>query len=869
MTKRVLMLDKTIAILIISILMLSLMPIILHVEPVLASSTGPSLVVDDTINRINATLGVKSGSVATAVGTVTNIGTTSLSGLLTAIFVREDAHGLVPSDITGEWSPDGISWSPMAVAVAPTSVAWDVELTLGPLGGYPLAVDESSTTYIRLTVHKDVGTSSATPRQQTVAVFVYKDNDSSYSYSSGDTMYSQAPDDYPVKIDLAIVHTAEIEGTGEFYYNIQDAVNAATSTTIILYPGTYGPFTVSGKSSLTIIANGAVVIKGSQSVVTNYANRDAVIFVEDSTDVTLDGLDIEGQGLGTINPKSYAVIYESSTGTIKDCTVSPNTIGDMNGVAIAAWDDSDLTVDPCIIKNFGRIGVFYFNGCTGGVYNSTIIGQVYSGEGEVNYGVEVEAYDKACDIEIRGNNIYNCDNTHPSPSWSSAGIVIDGWLALMATPSSTVVMSCNNIHDNYYGIEVVANPYSYAHYNNIYKNREYGVIQDPDYADNNVTFDARYNWWGNASGPSGVGPGTGDAVSDYVNFSPWLLAEKVPPLVHDVAIASVVPSAIRIIVGTTIQIDVKVKNDGNTYETFDVSLYNDTALIGTQTITDLIPGANTLLTFSWDTTGVTPYGDYTIKAEASTVPGETDVADNVKTATVRIGTAPTIKVEPPIYTTQMLNKTFNINITINDLGDYWKVVGFQFRLCYNSTLLEVVDVTEGSFMKNPTWNLHGTFFVAFVESDGVYGPHIVVGNMIYPNATGFWEAYPSGSGTIATITFKVVYQESGYDVILGYTKPPRSCDLELIDTKIDDDQMNYVPHYKSHGHYEIWPNNIADLNWDFKVDIDDIVEAAIAFGSYPSHPRWNPNADINNDNKLDIDDIVVIALNFGWFAPDC
>ncbi|MFH1844702.1 MAG: FG-GAP-like repeat-containing protein, partial [bacterium] len=34
--------------------------------------------------------------------------------------------------------------------------------------------------------------------------------------------------------------------------------------------------------------------------------------------------------------------------------------------------------------------------------------------------------------------------------------------------------------------------------------------------------DARGNWWGSASGPSGVGPGTGDAVSDYVLYDPWL-----------------------------------------------------------------------------------------------------------------------------------------------------------------------------------------------------------------------------------------------------------------------------------------------------------------------------------------------------------
>jgi len=38
------------------------------------------------------------------------------------------------------------------------------------------------------------------------------------------------------------------------------------------------------------------------------------------------------------------------------------------------------------------------------------------------------------------------------------------------------------------------------------------------------TVDATHNWWGDASGPNGEGPGTGDAVSTNVDFEPWLEA---------------------------------------------------------------------------------------------------------------------------------------------------------------------------------------------------------------------------------------------------------------------------------------------------------------------------------------------------------
>jgi len=59
-------------------------------------------------------------------------------------------------------------------------------------------------------------------------------------------------------------------------------------------------------------------------------------------------------------------------------------------------------------------------------------------------------------------------------------------------------------------------------------------------------------------------------------------------------------------------------------------------------------------------------------------PGEIEVADNVKTAAVRVGMARTIKVEPPVYNAQTLNGTFDINITMNDLGQYWRVVSVSF-----------------------------------------------------------------------------------------------------------------------------------------------------------------------------------------------
>jgi KaiC/GvpD/RAD55 family RecA-like ATPase len=97
---------------------------------------------------------------------------------------------------------------------------------------------------------------------------------------------------------------------------------------------------------------------------------------------------------------------------------------------------------------------------------------------------------------------------------------------------------------------------------------------------------------------------------------------------HDVSIVSVMPSATNVDIGQVVNITVIVKNEGNATETFNVTLYCDNNIIGTQRVTDLASNANQTLIFIWDTTDATPDISYTMKAEAEVLLGETDIDDN-------------------------------------------------------------------------------------------------------------------------------------------------------------------------------------------------------------------------------------------------
>jgi len=97
-------------------------------------------------------------------------------------------------------------------------------------------------------------------------------------------------------------------------------------------------------------------------------------------------------------------------------------------------------------------------------------------------------------------------------------------------------------------------------------------------------------------------------------------------ITHDVAVIDVVTNTTQVYVGDFAGINVTVKNVGGGIETFNVTVYYDSNVIETGTVTDLAPGENTTLTFSWKAQ-ILP-GNYTIKAVADTVLGETHTEDN-------------------------------------------------------------------------------------------------------------------------------------------------------------------------------------------------------------------------------------------------
>jgi parallel beta-helix repeat protein len=114
---------------------------------------------------------------------------------------------------------------------------------------------------------------------------------------------------------------------------------------------------------------------------------------------------------------------------------------------------------------------------------------------------------------------------------------------------------------------------------------------------------------------------------------------------------------------------------------------------------------------------------------------------------------------------------------------------------------------------------------------------------------------PVRSYTATMITWNLhEYIATGKYIISGYAWP--------VPYETDEADNIYTD-----GTIEVVEPGNPDVNGDGIVDIVDVVIVALAFGSEPGDPNWNPVADLNGDSIVDIVDIVLVAIHFGETYP--
>jgi len=196
-----------------------------------------------------------------------------------------------------------------------------------------------------------------------------------------------------------------------------------------------------------------------------------------------------------------------------------------------------------------------------------------------------------------------------------------------------------------------------------------------------------------------------------------------------------------------------------------------------------------------------------------------------------------------------IGETFTVGIRISDVSG---LQGLDFRLTYDTCILDGLEVVEGPFMASG-----GPTFVIKMEVKDEIGV-VWVAMVIYG------EAWADGSGTLATITFNAT--ASG-ETVLNLSSDMCTCGPE------------WIPHTDSDGYVTVSADPAdppdapesrnspdppdLDVNRDGVFDVFDVVTLAKAFGSRPGDANWNYLADLNNDDVVDIYDAILAVQNFG------
>jgi len=225
-----------------------------------------------------------------------------------------------------------------------------------------------------------------------------------------------------------------------------------------------------------------------------------------------------GAELGT-EPMTWRL---DTTSSIQD-TIDAADTGDTIIVNAGEYRE-DLNIDKSLtLQSAGGVEV---TAITGSVSIELDAEMVFLGGDNVGFTVDADDGDFALWLSI--DNGSEVSISHNVLAGAVDGITTRSGLL----DSSAVTIEDNQIHENDYGIyleSVAGGSTVLINSNRLSGNDDYGLYVE----DSTIIVDATYNWWGDASGPSGgvadpltsmIADGTGVAVSEHVHFDPWLTA---------------------------------------------------------------------------------------------------------------------------------------------------------------------------------------------------------------------------------------------------------------------------------------------------------------------------------------------------------
>jgi hypothetical protein len=149
-------------------------------------------------------------------------------------------------------------------------------------------------------------------------------------------------------------------------------------------------------------------------------------------------------------------------------------------------------------------------------------------------------------------------------------------------------------------------------------------------------------------------------------------------------------------------------------------------------------------------------------------------------------------------------KPFNVTVLARNVTATDSLIGIEFEMPYVWDSLKILNVYEGSFLKNKA--PFGTFWAA---NDEATKGRLVVGQMIYPDNAGSFNLtdLPSGDGDVATITFLPKTNDAA-----SFTITPQPLLGETVFLNSTGDYLPYLDSKGTNYTYTPYPQPTISIN---------------------------------------------------------
>jgi hypothetical protein len=264
--------------------------------------------------------------------------------------------------------------------------------------------------------------------------------------------------------------------------------------------------------------------------------KTAVALSGDGLTVDLTRVTVVGQGDTDVTAQNGIQVGYGAGGTLTDCDVSGNSYtgsGNWTASGILPLYGTSLAIDGATLD--GNQTSVYFIDMDGSLDGSTVT----TPRGDALYAYATGAKDggsfarlapQPFDSDLHGRGTRASVAVDITDSQFYGAGVTNSWGPSAYADGGIVNFSVSGCYVSNWDWGVVAYEYaggtvtSHVNDNVLAGNISYGMYTN---AVGKAEQDGTNNWWGDPSGPNGFGPGTGDAVSDGIDFDPWKTANIV------------------------------------------------------------------------------------------------------------------------------------------------------------------------------------------------------------------------------------------------------------------------------------------------------------------------------------------------------